>query len=333
MKSGALLTLAGLTLAISLFACTRFRDGTGLARPQSGTLHSPEALSLAQVTPASNTSTSELERDRNFTYFDMRVGNTPRARREAIEALESVSDPFAKIAYASRYVSALEFQFWKPALETPAHRDRLVTTSLAMVFGQARIWIEASALENLRALGAALHFVNFAQEGSLRALPGTPEMTLNRVLESGLRAKDGIDSGARSFRELSESEKLVSQNESIAVFLLRVRQNALKSLGLSIAMSALGEGSAGKDRSTGDPLLRIFAPDFTARDPSQIGYIARVFEYAKETREFLQSVGYDPKDEDSVQGILSRLDFTEALTNEKNPAKLQSLERLRNALL
>ena len=58
-----------------------------------------------------------------------------------------------------------------------------------------------------------------------------------------------------------------------------------------------------------------------------------MFEYAQETRAFLQSVGYDPKDEDSVQGILSRLDFTEALTNEKNPAKLQSLERLRNALL
>jgi hypothetical protein len=331
MKFKVLSLLAGLFLASGLPACTRLVGGRDSLRPANAP-ETATALSLAQVTPASDTSTSELSRDRNFTYFDMRVGNTPLERRDALEALQSVPDASGKIAYASRYVSALEFQFWKPALDSPSHREHLLALSLEEVFAQTKAWIEASALENIRALGAALHFVNLAQEGSLRALPGTPELNLNLALEAGLRAKDQLDSGGRSPETLAESEKLVSKNESIAVFLLRVRQNALKSLGLSLAMNSISEAQAPKEAPR-DPLLRIFAPDFTARDPSQIGYIAGVFEYAKKTRQFLQTLGYDPKDEDALQKILSQLDFDPILEQEKNPAKLKALQRLRDALL
>jgi hypothetical protein len=331
MKLKALFLFAGISLAFSLSACTRLLGGRASSRPATPP-ETTTTLSLAQVTPASDTSTSELGRDRNFTYFDMRVGNTPQERRDALEALHSVPDASGKIAYASRFVSALEFQFWKPTLDSPSHREHLLVISLEEVFAQTKAWIETSALENIRALGAALHFVNLAQEGSLRALPGTPEMNLNLALEAGLRAKDQLDSGARSLETLQESETLVSKNESIAVFLLRVRQNALKSLGLSLAMNSISETEGSKETPR-DPLLLFFAPDFTARDPSQIGYIARIFEYAKKTRQFLQTLGYDPKDEDALQKILSRLDFDPILEQEKNPAKLKALQRLRDALL
>jgi hypothetical protein len=331
MKLKALFLFAGISLALSLSACTRLLGGRASSRPATPP-ETTTTLSLAQVTPASDTSTSELGRDRNFTYFDMRVGNTPQERRDALEALHSVPDASGKIAYASRFVSALEFQFWKPTLDSPSHREHLLVISLEEVFAQTKAWIETSALENIRALGAALHFVNLAQEGSLRALPGTPELNLNLALEAGLRAKDQLDSGVRSLETLQESEKLVSKNESIAVFLLRVRQNALKSLGLSLAMNSISE-TEGPKETPRDPLLLFFAPDFTARDPSQIGYIARIFEYAKETRQFLQTLGYDPKDEDALQKILSRLDFDPILEQEKNPAKLKALQRLRDALL
>jgi|GEM_PF-3806842 len=220
MNSGAHLTLASICfLALVSSACTRLVGGRDSLRPAIAP-ETASALSLAQVTPASDTSTSELSRDRNFTYFDMRVGNTPKERRDALDALQSVPDASGKIAYASRYVSALEFQFWKPAIDSPAHREQLLVISLEKVFAQTRTWIEASALENIRALSAALHFVNLAQEGSLRALPGTPELNLNLALEAGLRAKDQLDSGVRAAETLVESEKLVSKNESLAVFLL-----------------------------------------------------------------------------------------------------------------
>ncbi len=332
MKYHALPFLAGLGLALALSACTRLFGGGNSQGPSRRQPDTATLLSLAQVTRASETSTSELGRDRNFTHFDMRVGNTPQERRNAIEAIQSVPDFIGKIAYASRFVSALEFQFWKPTLDTPSHREDLLALSLDEVFIQAKEWIEASALENLRALGSALHFVNFAQEGSLRALPGTPEMNLNLALEAGLRAKDQIDSGARNPETLRKSEKLVSENESIAVFLLRVRQNALKSLGLSLAMNSITETKVRKE-APHDPLFRIFAPDFATRDPSQIGYIAKIFEFAKRTRQFLQSLGYDPKDEDALQKILARLDFEPILERENNPAKLEALKRLRDSLL
>ncbi|MBU6153905.1 MAG: hypothetical protein KGP28_06345 [Bdellovibrionales bacterium] len=332
MKRQALSLLAGISLAFTLSACTRIlAGGRASLHPATPPEHAA-ALSLAQVTPASDTSTSELGRDRNFTYFDMRVGNTPQERRDALEALNSVPDSSGKIAYASRFVSALEFQFWKPTLDTPSHREYLLALSLEEVFTQTKAWIKASALENIRALGAALHFVNLAQEGALRALPGTPETNLNLALETGLRAKDQLDSGARSLETLRESEKLVSKNESIAVFLLRVRQNALKSLGLSLAMNSISETEDQKEAPR-DPLLQIFAPDFATRDPSQIGYIARIFEYAKETRQFLQALGYDPKDEEALQKILARLDFEPILERENNPVKLEALKRLRDSLL
>jgi hypothetical protein len=234
-------------------ACGFFKSRTFSGAPVTP---SPTPVAaLSEVVPDDLSSTSETSKDLNFTYFDMRVGNTPQARKDALESLRSVSETPSKLAYASQYITSLEFQFWKPSVDTSDHREELFELSVRDLFKVTRSLVESSdgqdlkseisTLQDLNAIAATLHFVNLAQSGALRALPGTPEITLVDLLERGLKAKDLLDSGKMDESELKGFEREVIHNEALAVYLLRSRQNFLKSLAF-LLMSPQAQTSKSK---------------------------------------------------------------------------------------
>jgi hypothetical protein len=230
-------------------------------------------------------------------------------------------------------------------VDTSDHREELFELSVRDLLKVTRNLVESSdskdgkgeisTLQDLNAIAATLHFVNLAQSGALRALPGTPEITLVDLLEKGLKAKDLLDSGKLDESELKGFEREVIHNETLAVYLLRSRQNFLKSLAF-LLMSPQAQPSKSKPGITlkkEDLLEQSWTPDFKEKTSAQIQYVAIIIEHSARTRTLLLSLGYDPKDEPSVQTLLTHLSLEELPIHDRDPQRQAALERFKNAIL
>ena len=194
------LSLATLTL-ITLSGCGMFKDMSEMhdstqkmSDTTSGMAATTKDMSattngMAKTTSGMAVTTDQMETIVANTYSDLRIGNTRDARQKALEGINESDDQVAKLGYASQYMAAFEYQFWKPENET--NQDRLDLMDLAVKdffhnldefainHDNVAPTLDDPKSQALYSMAATLHYVNLAQTDALKDAPNnTPVVTM-----------------------------------------------------------------------------------------------------------------------------------------------------------
>jgi hypothetical protein len=317
-----------------------------------------ETKTLSGTTDGMAHTTEKMSDGVSFTYSDMRIANTRDARQNALEAIEKTDDQAAKLGYASEYFASMEYQFWKPQTETPQDREDMKNVAVKDFFRKVKEYIgDRNAFnpqaadaksKNLFALAGTLHYVNLSQVNALKG-SSLDNVTMLSMIEDGLKAKAKVQDGTVIETDLPEYQAEVLRNEQDAIYLLRVRQNFLKAMAVSLASSAAsGDGTARSPEfmqfmqalgvmrtamAAGTPPAGAppkWKPNFDSRNSTQVNYMATVLQYAAADLEFLKSQTIDAKSDTDVLGALSLMDL--ASVSRTEPAQAKAIDRFTSAL-
>ncbi len=300
---------------------------------------------MAKTTAGMAVTTESMAKYVTVTYDDLRLGNTRQARQEALEAIKTSEEMPAKMGYASEYFAAMEYQFWKPELETEEKRQAMMMTAVKDFFRKVKEYISNYDMvaptatdpqtENLYSLAAALHYVNPAQDEALRGKDNIQTVTMLSMIEDGLRAKRDLETGVTTVDSVPAYQLEVLRQEQAAVYLLRVRQNFLKAFAFVSAASQESGNDPQKWKSIWDWIKGKFGgnwvPNFAVRNAAQVDYNAIVLDYAAETLNMLNSMGYDPKSDGKIKTLLQSMNV-DAVDPGKSAAKKAAIAHVRKAL-
>jgi hypothetical protein len=250
--------------------------------------------SLSKTTDAMAATTEKMSDEMAFTYSDMRTSNTRQARQDALGGMEKSTDSGTKMGYASEYFASMDYQFWKPEVENAPDRESLKTLAVSDFFVKVRNYISDRTIvspldpnlkdpnfSNLDALAGSLQYINLAQLSALKDAPAAKPVSMLSMIEDGLKMKSDLESGKVSERTVPASLLEVIRNEQDAEYLLKVRQNYLKAMALSLAPSS--------------------------KNSVQLEYLAKVLESANRTENTLKALSIDPETDAKLTAGLAQM--------------------------
>jgi hypothetical protein len=151
----------------------------------------------------------------------------------------------------------------------------------------------------LYALAATLHYYN--REESIA--PGQKPTTMLSMIEDALNSDADLKAGRITQESIPSYQQMILREKATAIYLLRIRQNFLSALPLSL----LGNTD---HKSFFENILQIswmslfrWDAKISSMDPSQINYQTEILNYARESREFLQSLGIELQTDPVIWGI------------------------------
>ncbi len=295
----------------------------------------------------------DVKSDADVLYFDLRAAQARDARQNALAAMNASNDIGTKIGFATEYLASLEYQSWKPMLETDRGRQALMSEAVQEFFLKIRQFISdrsdvspssnANMAQNLYALAAGIQFVSQTQ---IDALNGTSKVQVSMLsmIEDGINAKKGVSDGTLSLSSLPDYQAQVLIQEQDAIYFLRVRQNFLKAFAFVLAASDSEGDAPGTlmlfwDYIRSNIFNGSWTPNFSSRNILQIQFNAGALEFATETETFLRTHGYDPMNDKKISVFLNHLNLDPfnipALLLSTDPAdrlRGQSLKRFQDAL-
>lgn len=267
---------------------------------------------MGQTTSDLSRKTDELKRETDHLYKDMRQADALRIRTEALAAMEKTNDPVAKLAEASHFFMAFEFQLWKStdgdgAPELDVLRRDAVDDFMRIVRRYLPAKRSLSPANNgndwgnLYALVVALHTVNSNAQPAVAAGLGG----MLQILADGLKANAVVARGEKAVSQLPEYQQRVLEFQRDIIYLLNLRVSALGGAVIQTLASAdghrLGLLSLAK--------MRLFKwhANTGAHNIAELDRLGWLLDQANATRALLVSLGQPVQYDGNFKHVLNKM--------------------------
>lgn len=255
---------------------------------------------LAEVSKKMNKSTTRIDDSAGNTYRDMRLDTSISNGFKALNEMEAANSLEQKMTAAAYYMASFEFQVWKNKdLDTPEVRQQMFALSVKRLFADIKEYVSSlndsqnfpplitattsadNKLKNLYAIAAILHEVNPNQEIMHKVNNVAVTNMLELITEGLATAKSS------NINQLPEYQKIVAQNEELAVLLLQLRYNILTLKSISFVSNV-------QEKTTlATMYLKSWTPDLSnLSNASKVEYAIKVTQAALDARNRLTSNGH-----------------------------------------
>lgn len=235
MKNNVIL-IAGLLLSMS--ACGPIDDMKEMKNTTAEMKNTTKEL--AEISKGMAKSTGRIDGYSANTYRDMRLDTSISNGFKALNEMEAASSIEQKVIAAAYYMASFEFQLWKNTdLDNEHLREQMYALSVKRLFADMKEYLgsladseklppqpnqvskEDNNLKNLYAISATLHEINPNQE-ALEKLNKIKLVSMLDLITEGLQA---VSRTSTPLAKAPEYQKIVAQNEELAVLLLQLRYN------------------------------------------------------------------------------------------------------------
>lgn len=254
-------------------------------------------------------------------------------RIESLDAMNRSDDQVTKLGYAAEYMISQTYQSWNYRINTPEYREELMAMSVEDFFYKIRQFITdrdkidptstKNESMNLYALAATLDYVNLIELMGLDTNQNGGNqkvVSMLSMIEDGLRAKASLSTG-KKLSDLPLYQQKVLAYENDAIYLLQIRHNFLKAIGLSLLESQENGDDAKKAKIFFDLLKINWKPDVSSKNSAETQVIATAFNLAADTEEFLISQKIGSKNYKLVKDFIKK-------ARVNNPLIQQSIDRI-----
>ncbi|OQW52798.1 MAG: hypothetical protein A4S09_08110 [Proteobacteria bacterium SG_bin7] len=274
---------------------------------------------LAEISKGMAKSTGRINNYSANTYRDMRLDTSISNGFKALNEMETAVSLEQKVIAAAYYMASFEFQLWKNEdLDDEPLRQKMYALSVKRLFADIKEYVSkddahekppeendfstnASKLRNLYAIAVTLHEINPNQEVSEK-VNGVKLVSMLQLVTEGLSS---ALTKTENLPKIPEYQKIVAQNEELAVMLLQIRYNVLAGKVLKLIT---------KLDTTLDKLEKSkfsWKPDFSRiNNAAKVEYAAKVALLAVDARKRLTSNGYKPA-EIGLSKIIQNIDLSQ----------------------
>lgn len=262
------------------------------------------------------------------TYDGLRQGDSSNLRRIAFEGMLKAKAHEKKLLEAAQYVAGFEFYFWRDmGIDTNKNRrEDLVFQATEQFFKDVyelynyspKVFAMAdpdmgeafNKEASFNAMAAALHRDNPKQKENIKLMSEKgitiEELSFLKIIQQGLIAKINVDDGKLKRDQVPAHLKEVMNNPEISIKLLQARWNFLAVAALDKSFHFKQNGAFKYFRSAWN-LAKKWELDFSKLGVSQIADQLFYLEQAKETRDFLNSIGVKTKPDPLLAAFISRM--------------------------
>jgi hypothetical protein len=280
---------------------------------------------MAGTTQGMAKTTDEVRDGVEQTLTDLRQGNTLQARQDSIIQLNNATSMEAKIAAATAYFEAFEFQLWGVATDT---RDTLISLYLCAIqefdrdvkdYVPEDMKVDPTSKNNktmnLYALSVTMHMLNG------HAIPqpmvvGEPKIQVSMfdLIKNGLNLKAGLDSGKIQEASLEDWQREVLNNEQLYDYIIQTRENFLPVMTLAQVSNIAQTGFLGIPGllREGKMLFFDWNPSLSSMNIEQISRATSWLKEANEDRDYLNTIHVDARVDSSVKKIYEHMDLSDA---------------------
>lgn len=280
---------------------------------------------MKDTTKGMASSTKRIDGYSANTYRDMRLDTSISNGFKALNEMEAANSLEQKVIAAAYYMASFEFQLWKNNdLDDEALRQKMYALSVKRLFADIKEYVvsekdahkpppsekdasaDANKLKNLYAISVAMHEINPNQEVAEK-VNGVKLVSMLDLVTDGLRA--AALNSKMDLAKTPEYQKIVAQNEELAVMLLQLRYNILagKALKLIADLDGLFNGLINKTAKS----LFPWKPDLTRlTNTAKIEYAVKVTHLALDARKRLVSTG-NKVAEFGLSSILEHMDISQ----------------------
>ncbi|MBL7543025.1 MAG: hypothetical protein JNL11_04375 [Bdellovibrionaceae bacterium] len=262
------------------------------------------------------------------TYDGLRQGDSSNLRRIAFQGLIQAKSHEKKLLEASQYLAGFEFYFWRGfGIDNKKQRlDDLLSGAAEQfykdiyelynykpgVFAMADPELgEAFNKEaSFNSIAATLHRDNPKQKENIALLAAKgiqiEEMNFLKIIKKGLLAKADVESKKTSLDQVPGYLKEVINNEPISIKLLQARWNFLAIAALDKNFHFKQNGAFRYMRSAWG-LVTKWELDFSKLNSGQIADQNLYLRMAKDSRDFLNSIGVETKPDVLLVAFINRM--------------------------
>ena len=336
--------MADTTAKMSQTTTDMAKTTTGMAKTTDKMATTTEGM--ATTTDHMATTTDGMADVTGHMYLEGRQAGTVGARKDALEAMKKSVSLKGKAANATVYFESFEYELWKPELETAADLENMKAEATKQFMASVQDYVgnmKAFALTsthndkqmNLYALAATLHYYNREEY----IAPGKKPTTMLSMIEDALNADADLKAGRITQENIPTYQQMILREKDTAVYLLRIRQNFLSALPLSLLDDTDHKNIFQNMLQIGWIALFHWDSKIPSMDITQIKFLTEVLSYARESREFLQSLHLAPQTDPVTWGIYLNMKAPTAasLTGDKSevdlPKALQGLNDEVNHLI
>lgn len=289
-----------LTISIlSLSACGPIDDMKDMKKTTAEMKETTKEL--ADVSKKMNKSTTRIDDSAGNTYRDMRLDTSISNGFKALNEMESAKSLEQKMIAAAYYLASFEFQVWKNKdLDTEELRQQMYALSVKRLFADIKEYVSEltdseslppkisdvsvadNNLKNLYAIAAMLHEVNPNQE-VMHRVNDVQVVTMLDLISEGLHSAKSTN-----VTKVPQYQKIVAQNEELAVLLLQLRYNIFMLKSLS-SVSNIQDGLIAIQAMYRKP----WQPDFSKlSNAAKLELAVKVTHLALDSRQRLMSTGH-----------------------------------------
>ncbi|WP_413288922.1 hypothetical protein [Bdellovibrio sp. HCB337] len=279
-------------------------------------------VEMNDTTKTMNENTEELKTAAGELYDALRQGDSLSARRAALDNLVKTEDPARKLSEAAKYFMSFEYQFWSnEGQDKGAHRrDEMATEAAREFFKDVQQFIpgmnlvpkplagqivptkKSNLINCLNALSVTTHFLNPKQELRMKADPKMTKLSMNKIIEDSLLAKESIESGEKKLSDYPGYVEEVLSNEAIAVYLLEARYNYMAALLLgkttNIAHSKLAATVS---------IMKEWTLDLSTFNIAQTEEIKKFLSGSLKTKTTLKKLGIKPRTDILLARLINKM--------------------------
>jgi hypothetical protein len=262
-------------------------------------------------------------------YDSARQGAAWKSRHDALDAMKAAPESASKIASAAAYFQGFEFQLWSGLGQDDAKkREELINTAASEFMRDVQNFIKAGQKDAepfahgtgnsagnlarcLNALAVVLHTINPKQTTNLEKYPDHHEVTMYSMIKDALRAKLEIETGQKRIEQYPGYVHEFLANEQTITLLLQARYNFFGAM-------AVGRVSNVRDGAW-EYLKMVYGDWFSWWKDSrwemnladansvEVSEFSRYLKGAMKTREFMLSVGIEPKMSNDLARMLKNM--------------------------
>lgn len=270
---------------------------------------------------------SESREEIAYSRLMGRSGAASASRREAFEAILSLTEYEAIQIEASKYMKAFEYQLWTAQkYDTAAYRENMKVDSLKELFGStsevfnkniSKVKLDPFALNSKKqqrslriyALGAQLDGVHRVQE-VVNGADENKDSTMYSVLTKAVKRISDVNKGILKQENLLDHEKVVQYYYEDAIALLEARYNIF----LVTTLTKISDLKKSKVEALKLMLIkRSFESKFMSLNIGQQNVVNEKFlEKSIDTKNFLESIGIEVKTHKKIAKIYKKMKLEEA---------------------
>jgi hypothetical protein len=274
-----------------------------------------------------------------------RHGQTELIRTDGFKKMLEAKTPDEKVARASQYMLAFEFQTWGLCGDKLETRDQLIKTAMEEFFfdiketlssrEQAASMASAHLMDtqdndrdnNFNALAAALHRIDMDQQPRLieqwnakNKQKVSQESLASLILNAYLTNKQG--------KPLNEWQKVVIANTRVATRLLQARHNFMASAVVGKLVKEATSGVATKMSLLISKIFRggtTWTADLSGHQTQELNQLSEYLTFSLETRANLTKIGIKPVTDAELAPFLKGVKLTH--DNRGNAETLKARQR------